>query len=224
VDDQELLKRLEREIARDLAPVRPLAAPGVRALWLPAAWVVLVGLGWLVLGPRPDIGVLGAWRSMGFSALEVVCCAVLLFLALRRSIPAMAGSPSAGLWWAAGALLVHVTVSWATLERSALAPAAGHEWSEGLICLSAITILSLPLLGLGAVLLRRGLLARALPAFLLTGLASGLAAEALWRLHCPYSNWGHVLVFHTGAFVLPLLVAWAAARLGDRRAMMGLHD
>ena len=217
MDDQELLKRLEGEIGRDLAPVRPLTAPGVRALWLPAAWAVLVGLVWLVLGPRQDIAVLGAWRLVGFSVVEVAFCAVLLCLGLRLSIPAMAGPASTALWWVAGALLVHFMSSWATLERSALSPPAGHEWRIGLACLSAITMLSLPPLALGAVLLRRGLLTRALPAFLLTGLASGLAAEATWRLHCPYSNWGHVLLFHSGAFVLPLLIASAAAVAMDRR-------
>ena len=157
-------------------------------------------------------------RSVGFSLIELAFCVVLLFISLRFSIPAMAGSPSTALGWVAGALVVHFIVSGVTLERSALSPQAGHEWRDGLTCLSAITILSLAPLALGAVLLLRGLLTRLLPAFLLTGLACGLAAEATWRLHCAYSTWGHVLPFHTGALVLPLLVASAAAMSVGRRA------
>jgi hypothetical protein len=130
----------------------------------------------------------------------------------------MAGSLLTALVWVAGALLVHIVVSWATLERSALSPPAGHEWRIALACLSAITLLSLAPLALGIALLSRGLLTRLLPVFVLTGLASGLAAESLWRLHCPYSSWSHVLPFHSGALAVPLLVGWAATMWLRRRS------
>ena len=217
MDDHDLLTRLKSEIAPDLTPVQPLRAPGLRALWLLATWVVLAGGVFMVFGPRQDVEVLGAWRSVGFSLIEVVFCLVLFRISLRFSIPAMAGPLSTALVWGAGALLVHIVVSWATLERSALSPPAGHEWRIALACLSAITLLSLAPLSLGMVLLSRGLLTRLLPAFVLTGLAGGLAAESLWRLHCPYSSWSHVLPFHSGALVVPVLVASAAAMWVRRR-------
>jgi hypothetical protein len=211
LDDHDLLTRLKSEIAPDLATVQPLPAPGLRALWLLAAWVVLAGGLFMVLGSRQDVEVLGPWRSVGFSLVEVAFCLGLFRIGLRFSIPAMAGSLSTALVWVAGALLVHIVVNWATLERSALSPPAGHEWRTALACLSAITLLSLAPLALGFVLLSRGLLTRLLPVIVLTGVASGLAAESLWRLHCPYSNWSHVLLSHSGALVVPVLVASAAA-------------
>jgi hypothetical protein len=218
MDDNDLLTRVRREIEADLGPVTPLRAPGLRALWLPATWLVLATLVLSTFGLRGDVGALGAWGSAGFSLIEVTCGLLLFLVALRLSIPAMAGSLSTIPIWMAGALLVHFLVSWATLGRSALAPPPGHQWSAGLACLSAITLLSLAPLAVGTILLRRGLLTQALPAFLLTGLASGLAAEAVWRLHCAYSTWGHVLPFHSAALILPLLVATAAATSIGRRA------
>ena len=215
--EQDLLTRLKSEIGPDLTPVRPLGAPGSRALWMLETWIVLGG-GILVFGPRPDIGALGAWRSVGFSLVEVAVCFVLVVIGLRSSIPAMAGSRSSALVWMAGALAVHVLVAWGTLERSAMAPQPGDEWRTGLACGVGIAVLSLAPLGLGTVLLRRGLLTRPFLAFGLTGFTCGLAAEAAWRLHCEYSAWGHVLPFHLGALVFPLLVAFAAAVVVSRRA------
>jgi len=218
VDEKDLLARVTREIAPDLMPVKPLGAPGSRALWLPATWVVLVGLVLTAFGLREDAEALGIWGSVGFSLIEVACCFWLLLIGLRFSIPAMAGSRSTALLWMAGALLVHVLLSWATLGRSALSPPSGHEWSAGLACLSAITVLSLVPLAVGTALLLRGLVTQLFPAFLLTGLASGLAAEATWRFHCAYSTWGHVLPFHSAALVLPLLVATFVAMSVGRTA------
>jgi len=218
MDEPDLLTRIKREIGPDLTPVRPLGAPGVRALWLPAIWLVLLGLVLTAFGLREDAEALGVWGSIGFSLIEVALGFWLLAIALRFSIPAMAASPSAAIEWVAAALVVHVVLSWATLGRSALAPPPGHEWSAGLACLGSITALSVAPLVAGTVLLRRGLLTRALPAFLLTGVASGLAAEATWRLHCEYSTWGHVLPFHTAALALPLLAASALATFAVRRS------
>lgn len=217
MDEHSLLTRIKSEIEHDLAPVRPLAPPGLRALWLLATWVGLAAFVLLAFGPRQDIGILEPWRSAGFSLVEVAFCVGLLALALRYSIPAMTGSPSMGLGWVAGALAVHVILSWATREASALAPPVGHEWGTGLACLGAITALSLAPLAVGASLLARGLLTQLIPAVLLTGLASGLAAEATWRLHCAYSTWAHVLPFHSGALVLPLLVAALGGIVVGRR-------
>lgn len=218
MEEHDLLTQLKSEIEPDLAPVRPLGAPSSRALWLLATWVVLMGGILAVFGPRQDIGVLGIWRSVGFSMIEVAFCFMLVIVSLRFSIPALAGSLSTALLWVAGALLVHFLISWATLGRSAVSPASGHEWRAGLACLSAITALSLAPLALAAFLMLRGLLMRPILAFVLAGLASGVGAEAAWRLHCTYSNWDHVLTFHSGALVLVPLVASVAAVFVGRSA------
>lgn len=218
MDDDDLLKRLRQEIARDNTPVQPLRAPWMRALLPVAACLALGGLVVVVAGVRPDSGVVGAWRLLGFSAIQVACCGGLFAISLRWSIPAMGGSLWTALVCASGALLVQALLTWAVLARSALSPPAGLELRTGLACVTAITLVSLAPIVTGTVLLMRGLLTRWLAAFALTGFAGGLAAEALWRLHCPYSIWRHVLPFHWGPVLLAVLVVLTVATYVDRRA------
>jgi hypothetical protein len=218
LDEHELLARLKSQIEPDLAPVRPLPRPGSRALWLLGLWVMLGAGVLLALGPRADVDVLGAWRSIGFSLVEVAACFWLVRLSLRSAIPAMSGS----LWTAIAGLAIasclHLVLSWVALERNDLSPPHGEELRDGLRCFASIVVLALAPLVLGGVLLVRGLLTRYAMPFMLMGFASGLAAEATWRLHCPYSGWAHVLPFHTGALVLSMLLASAVALFARRSA------
>lgn len=207
MDELELLTRLRDRIGPDLKPVRPLSAPGVRALWLLAVWVVLAAVITVTLGPRQDILTLGPWRSVGYSLVEIASSSTLVLVGFRFCIPAMSGSRWIALGWVVVALGLHVAISWVTLERSDLSPPHDMELRDGLACFAAIMILGLGPLVLGAVLLLRGLLTRYFLSFMLVGLASGLAAEATWRLHCPYSAWDHVLRFHSGAMLLFMLIA-----------------
>jgi len=221
LDEHELLTRIRSRIGPGLTPVRPLAAPGARALWLLLLWILL-GVGVVTwLGPRSDIGVLGASRSVGFSLLQAGACWVLGVLALRRSIPAMSGSSGVALASMALALVLHLGISWATLDRSEISPARGDEWDEGMTCVAAILALTIAPLVLGIVMLARGLLMQYWLAFALCGVASGLAAEAIWRLRCPYSTWEHVLPFHSGAVVLAVLLASGTALLVRLRHRTG---
>lgn len=211
MNERELLTHLRSRIGPDLTAVRPLAAPATRALWLLALWVLL-GVGILtLLGPRSDIDVLGAGRSVGLSLVQAGACWVLAVLALRFSIPAMSGSAGAALASMALALVLHLGISWATLDRSDISPAHEDEWHEGMTCVAAILALAIAPLVLGIAMLARGLLMQYWMAFALSGFASGLAAEAIWRLRCAYSTWDHVLPFHSGAVVLAVLLASAAA-------------
>jgi hypothetical protein len=184
----------------------------LRALWLPAVsaalgLAVVIGLGW-----RSDFGILGAWRTVGFSTIQVGFALAPLLVGLRLSIPAGGGSLAMALAAAAGALLAHLLVSGLTLDASALSPPAGYESTSGLTCLSAIALTSVVPLAGAIVLLRRGVVTRWLLSLLVIGLASGLAGEAVWRLHCPFSVWSHVLPFHTGALLVSLLAATGVAR------------
>jgi hypothetical protein len=218
LDENELLARLKSRIGPDLAPVRPLPSPGSQALWLLLVWMTLGTGVLLLLGLRPDFGTLGTWPSIGFSLIEIAVCFWLVHLSLRSSIPAMSGSLGIAIAGIATASCVHLLLSWATLDRNDLSPAQGEELRDGLRCFTAIVALALGPLMLGGVLLLRGLLTRYLVPFALTGFASGLAGEATWRLHCPYSAWDHVLPSHTGALALVVLVATGVALLVRRRA------
>lgn len=211
MDDHELLTRLKSRIEPDLAPVRPLPPPGSQALWLLALWVLLGAGVLLALGPRSDVNVLGASRSIGFSLVEVAVCFWLVRFSLRSSIPAMSGSLWTAVAGVAMASCIHLVLSWAALDRNDLSPPHGEELRDGLRCFASIIVLALAPLVIGGVLLVRGLLTRYALPFVLMGFACGLAAEATWRLHCPYSGWAHVLPFHSGALLLPMLLAVAVA-------------
>lgn len=213
MDEHELLARLKSRIGPELTPVRPLAAPGWQALWLLVSWLLLGAGVLLALGLRPDVDLLGGWRSAGLSLTEMALGFWLVRLSLRSSIPALSGSLSAAVASVAIAGCLHLLVSGVTLGRSDLLPPHGEELRDGFRCFASIVALGLAPLLLGGVLLVRGLLTRPVLAFALTGLASGLAAEATWRLHCPYSAWDHVLPSHSGALVLMMLVASSVALL-----------
>jgi len=172
VEGDELLQRLKTEIGTDWASVRPLAAPSLRALWLVPVWGLVASFVVTLFGTRPDANVLGTSRLLGFSLAQVALCVALLRDSLRRSIPAMAAARSEAMLWLIGALLVHVIISVSALTVSPLAPPSGQEWSRALVCFSAIALMSLAPLLLGAALLLQGLLTRPLPAFALIGLAS----------------------------------------------------
>jgi hypothetical protein len=218
LNDDYLLKRLREQIQGDMAPVRPLRAPGIRALLPVAACLALGGLVMMVAGLRRDIEVIGAWRLLLFAKLQLAACAWLYTISLRWSIPAMGRSPLMALMWVPGGLLVQALFTAAILERSALAPPSGSEWRTGLACLTAIALISLAPLAAAALMTLRGLPMRLLAGFAIIGFASGLSAEAVWRVHCPYSAWGHVLPFHYGPLLATVLVAGAAAAWPRRRS------
>lgn len=211
MDEDNLLKRLRQEIDRDMAPVRPLRAPATRALLPLAACAAIGALVVMMGGVRADIEVVGAWPLAAVSLLQAAACAVLLVIGIRWSIPGMSGSVWTAAVAATGALACQALLTWALLERSALSPPPGLGLEIGLKCFSGITFVSLAPLVAGAVLLMRGLPTRLIPGFALIGFASALAAEAAWRVHCPYSTWGHVLSSHWSPLVAGTVIAAAAA-------------
>jgi hypothetical protein len=73
-----------------------------------------------------------------------------------------------------------------------------------------------------AILILRGLATRWLSAFATIGFASGLAADAVWRMHCQYSTWSHVLPFHWGPIGVAVVVALTAAVYARRNSGLPL--
>jgi hypothetical protein len=214
---EDRLERLEREIARDLAPVRPFAPPGAQAMWPMGVALLVAAAIVIVMGLRADAARIGGWTIAAVFLAQAAVAAVVFRGALRCSIPGMGGAVSGALLWIGMAPAFEVAINSVTAGRSALTPAPGREWVTGLACLGGIAVASLAPLAVGTVLLGRGWVTRPLAAFTLLGVAGGLAAEAAWRLHCPYSSWSHVLPFHVAALVLPVLVALAAATFSRQR-------
>jgi hypothetical protein len=211
LSEQEPLTRLKHEFSLAPGPVKPLRPPATRALVLAAAFLALMAGVPAVLGPRADVAPPDFRAYVAYSLLEVAGAYLLVVAGLRLSIPARAPAPSMvlaaiGLAWCA-----HLAAGWAALAHGVTAPAPAHAWQAGLVCLGAIVLLAAAPVAVGVVLLRRGLPTRRRLAFALIGLAGALAAEAAWRLHCDYSAWQHVLPAHSGAVLLVMVVAAAAA-------------
>ena len=85
-------------------------------------------------------------------------------------------------------------------------------------CTGAISVLGAPLLMAGFVLAARGYLTRPVFAGVLLAVAAVVAAESVWRLHCPYTSPVHLVLAHWLPYIVLapaggyLLARWARRR------------
>lgn len=218
VDDLRL-GALRAAIARDPSPVRPRRpARGLGAALAVTAAAALAVL-WRAFGLRADYQALGGLWVWIPSAVELLAAAGLLGLALRETIPARRPSLAAvaAAVGAGGAL--QLAISWASFARSPVTVPAGQEARLWLVCFSLELALALPVALAAVVLVRRGLVGGPWRVAVAGGLGAGLAGDALWRLHCPYSDLAHVLTAHGGAVLTLALLALAGAFVWDRRRL-----
>jgi hypothetical protein len=144
---------LRAAIARDLAPVRPLASPVARvAAMIPVAIVLLLAAP-LVFSFR-DLDALGLVWSWGASVLQVMAGLALTVAALRESVPGRTWS-SLALWLMAAAAVGIVVGT--TLASWQLSPVAirGAALIVGAMCMASSAITALPATLLAVVLAMR---------------------------------------------------------------------
>jgi len=203
VTEDRLYRQIREKIEDDFVPVRPLKEPWKRALWIfPLALLLAVAF-LAVFDLRPDAANFPPLELYGLILLQVAVCYALLKAILRTGIPGSFLSLSHLVFLSAAALAVFIAASLLHHSASPNHPGAGQELSMGMACISIVGLLGAAALIGGFFLARYGLPLRAGIAGLLLGLGSGLAVEAVWRLHCPFTSWGHVLIFHGGAvFIL----------------------
>lgn len=199
--DDGLLKRLKDEIEGDLHPVRPIGgfwrriAP-VAGLWLLLAVAVLTVLGLRV--DHQELGPLGTWL---FPAIQLLAVAAVAAFLHQSTIPGSLPPQNATSGVVAAALVTHLFAVFGTQHIHFSSPP--HPIAAAIVCFCFVLALGIPLLVAFVWLVRSGLFARAGQLGLLAGLGAGLAAEALWRLHCPYTSWHHIVFSHTlGALVI----------------------
>jgi hypothetical protein len=58
----------------------------------------------------------------------------------------------------------------------------------------------------------------------LCGLGSGLAAESVWRLHCPFNSWTHILASHSTAVLATALLGGLAGYCWEKRRLREIGD
>ncbi len=200
-----ILEGLKERLGGDFTPVKPLRGPWRRSLIFLPLWLAIAGLVLAVFGFRTDYERLGPGTTWSFGLIQLLVCFFLFLIALKSSIPARGSAPIVWTGLLLVGLVTHLTTSWLSFSISPGWAETGHELRAGLACLSAIIIVgSLPFL-MGIFLLRAGLPLQSRVAGTLLGLASGLAAESAWRLHCPITSWDHILPFHSGALLAALV-------------------
>ena len=211
--DDALLEKLKAEVARDLAPVRPLRPAWMRALvLLPCA---ALGFGLLVLAFGPNWQKNGLVWSLG--ALQILVAYAILWVGLREAVPGQGpGAPGLGL----AAVVATVVVGATNFILVALRPRGVPPELELyfiLHCLKVEVLLGLPIVALGFWLAVRGFPLRPTLAGVLGGLSAGVAAAGVWSLFCPVNSLAHLLASHIGPVLLVALAGLFAGALWARR-------
>ena len=197
------------KILGDLTPVRPLRPPWLRALVVFGAYtvagVLLVGAG---MGWRPDLQQVGPIFSWGVSALFLVAAYLVTVGVLRESIPGARLPASA---WIAVWVVVIASQYFVASLLHARSPFPVPE-TDGVTvkltaaCAGVTSGLGLPVVLLLLLLVRQAMPARFRTLGFMAGLAGTVGAEALWRLHCPYTSPAHLLTAHFPAYLVLGLV------------------
>jgi hypothetical protein len=181
-------------------------------LCLSIGFVVSAALFWLALGPRDDIATAAATPRFVLKVVEMVLlAATTAILALRLARPAASARGPAFAVSAAAILLVVA----AGIELL-LVPAA--QWSAKLIgsnapvCLTAIPLLSLPLLASVLYALRQGAPTTPSIAGATAGVLAGAMAAVLYALHCTDDSPLFVATWYSLAIAGVTVLGWAAGQ------------
>ena len=208
---------LREAVARDLRPVKPLARPAVRVLWLAPLAILLLVASVVAFGLRRDSPALGLPLTWGASTLQMFLGLVLIAAALREAVPGTSLTRRALGTAFATVLIAIATITWATwiVSPTRIAPwAANYVWR---ICFGGTILTALPALALSGWLVARAFPLRPPLAGALYGLGAGLLADAGWRLFCHFSDPAHVFGAHTAAIGVTCVLGIAAATALARR-------
>jgi hypothetical protein len=192
---------LRAAIKSEMHPVQPLPAPWKRILMLSPVLVGILAMPFVYYQAREvgDLGVILSWIPV---AIQVVLACGLLMIALREGIPGWQMSATSVFALVLAAYGLQILVNLLIFLRAPLDSGGIGAISMWVGCFRIETLLGIPILVLVAWLVSRALPSRPLLAGFLAGTGAGFAAEASWRMICPYSDPGHVLVAHTGGILV----------------------
>ena len=197
-------ERLISDLATDLAPVRRLRPPSVRAL----AWLAVVVATAIVLAMIADLSALGhrliaapdMWLSVTGSTLTAILAAIAAFqlsLPDARRAWALLPLPAALLW---------IVASGVGCLRTWFVPGThAADLSEARDCLIFIVGLSVPLSALLIIMLRRACPLQPELTALIAGLASAAAAATLLNFFHPFDAAATDLTVHV--FAVAIVIA-----------------
>jgi hypothetical protein len=208
-------------LVADLGAVQPRRAWHEAGMIAGLIFIELV-LFVLVRDLRPDLPAAMAtpmfwWKSLGFGGVGVMAAAALL-ISLDPAVTER--HRVSGLWRGLAVLaLLVVGLGW-LIDAGASGGAAllaRLDWREGLDCLASVWLLSLPLVLLLGLLMRRGAATQPRRSATAAGLAAAALAAFVFAIHCPHDDPLYVTVWYGGAvlavtcvarLVLPRLTRW----------------
>jgi len=214
--EDRLYEELKGRMQGDMMPVRPLTRTWKRASFLWLIWTALILLVLLSFGLRRDYESVGLWLTWILPLVQMFFAYMIIALSLRLTVPgsAVASSVLAGIALLGAA--VHLTVSSIIFHLSPTVVEPGHDFHASAVCFGMTIVLSLlPIIAV-LFLCWRGFPSH--PSILgpACGLGCGLSAEAVWRLHCPFNSWSHILTSHTAAVAAAVLLGWLGSVLYSR--------
>lgn len=215
--EEDLLGELEKQL--EFTPVDPLPSP-----WALSARVVGIAAPLLatsllvVLNLRVDHDAVGPWILWGGLAVELAVLFLLFALLFSETVPSRRIRTTLWLLVPVTVIALQIGVSQATFLASPLEPALERSFAAGTGCMRRMLLLGVLPLALGLWLATKGTPRPALAGTML-GLFSGLLAESVYRLHCPYSGLEHVLRWHTPTILIMGLVGLAAGLAWDYTAV-----
>lgn len=215
----ETFDRLRLEISRDLKPVRPLSSAWVRVLFLVPYALLALAVLLLVSDLRADAPELGPEILWGLATLQLLVAYLVFSIALRQAVPGDTAGSKPWLGFPALVLGVQFGVAMWTYRYSGLVVPPERVVTYGLVCFGMMAVIGLAPLAGGLLLLSRGLPLKPRLAGLVSGFAAGLLAEAVYRTHCSFSQWSHIVPWHGGAVVLLGLAGFWAGLLWDERRL-----
>ncbi len=210
-------EKLKDRIEEDMAPVKSYAPPWRRASFLFGIWSLLGALVLLLFGLRQDANALGPWILWLLPLVQLLSAYALIILSIRLTIPGSAVATTILVALALLGVAVHLAVSWILVHLSPIGVELGEDLRASSVCLIITLCLSILPLVMALTLCSRGFPSRPIVVGLACGFACGLSAEAIWRLHCPYNAWSHILSSHTLAVLAAVLLGWILSLIFFRR-------
>ena len=204
--EDRIYTQIREKLGNDLTPVTPLKNAWKRAIWAIPVCCLFITITLLLFKLRDDYSNFHPVEIWGFILLQSLICFLIMTAVLKSGVPGSFPNFLYLVFPAFTGTVIYLAFTFLHFNTSPNHPDPGMELKTGIACISIIGGYGLFALLAGYILARSGLPFRAETVGLLSGLGNGLMAEAAWRLHCPYTSWDHVLIYH-GTPILILLAA-----------------
>ncbi len=217
MEEDTLHRKIRDQIQQDTRRVHALAPIWKRAMPLILIWMVLIGLVVMLPGLRSDSELLGPWIVWGFPVVQLLAAYAMVALALRLTIPGSSVSASFLSFLALLGIAIHLGLSGIVFRLSPTHVEVNREVDLAILCFVTTLVLSLMPSIFVIFVARQGLTSRPMFLGLVCGAGCGLSGEAIWRMHCHYNSWGHILSAHFGAIIAAGLIGFLIGFFSFRR-------